>query len=292
MFASELNYFYLRKLAKLIGKDYDLTAKLYSYAVLSTASYTLGNFFCPACQGGEFSPFQPSMNLLTALFGTSIGKKVVMAITGVVLIGFVTGHLVGNMQIFAPPEKINHYAHFLESLGSGLWLIRGFLLLTVVLHIWTAVVLTLEDLAARPEKYGAKNTIQASYASRTMRWSGFIVLAFLLFQLAHFTARVTHPEFNDMMAPLSDGTMVRDVYSMMVLGFSNPLVTGFYIFSIGLLSLHLSHGISSLFQSLGLRTEAWGWFLEKLALIFAWVYFLGNAAIPLYCMFVLKDKVL
>lgn len=236
--------------------------------------------------------FYPSMNLLTALFGTSIGKKVVMAITGVVLIGFVIGHLVGNMQIFAPPEKINHYAHLLESLGNGLWVIRGILLLTVVLHIWAAVVLTLENRSARPSRYEANHTIQASYASRTMRWSGFIVLAFLLFHLAHFTARVTHPEYNDLMAPLADGTLVRDVYSMMVIGFADPFITGFYILSIGLLSMHLSHGLSSLFQSLGLRTEAWGGFLDKLALVFAWAYFLGNASIPLYCMFVLKDKVL
>lgn len=236
--------------------------------------------------------FYPSMNLLTALFGTSIGKKVVMAITGVVLIGFVIGHLVGNMQIFAPPEKINHYAHLLESLGNGLWVIRGVLLLTLVLHIWVAVVLTLENRSARPGKYEVNSTIQASYASRTMRWSGFIVLAFLLFHLAHFTARVTHPGYNDLMAPLADGTMVRDVYTMMVLGFADPLITGFYILSIGLLSMHLSHGLSSLFQSLGLRTESWGGFLDKLALVFAWVYFLASASIPLYCMFVLKDKVL
>ena len=103
---------------------------------------------------------------------------------------------------------------------------------------------------------------------------------------------MTHPEYNDLMAPLADGTMVRDVYSMMVLGFADPFITGFYILSIGLLSMHLSHGLSSLFQSLGLRTEAWGGFLDKLALVFAWVYFLGNVSIPLYCMFVLKDKVL
>ena len=113
------------------------------------------------------------------------------------------------------------------------------LLLTVVLHIWAAVVLTLENRSARPSRYDANNTIQASYASRTMRWSGFIVLAFLLFHLAHFTARVTHPEYNDLMAPLADGTMVRDVYSMMVIGFADPFITGFYILSIGLLSMHL-----------------------------------------------------
>lgn len=231
------------------------------------------------------------MNLLSALFGTSIGKKVIMAVTGVVLIGFVIGHLVGNLQIFGPPEKINHYAHFLQGLGGGLWAIRGFLLLMLVLHVWSAVVLTLENRSARPTGYQANNTIQASYASRTMRWSGFIVLAFLLFHLAHFTLRVTHPEYNTWMTELHDGTVVRDVYRMMVEGFSVWWVSAFYILSIGLLSLHLSHGLSSLFQSLGLRTETWGGFLDKLSVLFAWVYFLGNAAIPLYCMFYLKDCV-
>jgi succinate dehydrogenase / fumarate reductase cytochrome b subunit len=227
------------------------------------------------------------MNLLNALFGTSIGKKVIMAVSGVVLIGFVIGHLVGNLQIFGPPETINHYAHLLQSLGGALWLIRGFLLLMVVLHVWSAVVLTLENRKARPSNYEVNHTIQASYASRTMRWSGFIVLAFLLFHLAHFTLRVTHPEFNDWMTQLEDGTEVRDVWKMMVVGFSSPIVTGFYILSIGLLSMHLSHGLSSLFQSLGLKSQTWGGFIDKFSVLFAWAYFLGNAAIPLYCMFVL-----
>jgi succinate dehydrogenase / fumarate reductase cytochrome b subunit len=232
------------------------------------------------------------MNLLTALFGTSIGKKVVMALTGIILIGFVFGHLVGNLQIFGPPEKINHYAHFLQSLGSGLWVVRAVLLGSVILHIWAAILLTVENWKARPANYNANTTIQATYASRTMRWSGVIVFVFILYHLAHFTVRVTHPEYNEWTSQLHDGTVVRDVYRMIVVGFSNPIVSGFYIISIALLSLHLSHGISSLFQSLGLRTEGWGGFLDKLSVILAWGYFLGNAAIPLYCMFVLKDKVL
>lgn len=232
------------------------------------------------------------MNLLTALFGTSIGKKVVMALTGIILIGFVFGHLVGNLQIFGPPEKINHYAHFLESLGSGLWVVRAVLLGSVILHIWAAVVLTLENWRARPANYDANTTIQASYASRTMRWSGVIVFVFILYHLAHFTVRVIHPEYSEWTIQLQDGTVVRDVYRMIVVGFSSPIVSGIYILSIALLSLHLSHGISSLFQSLGLRTEGWGGFLDKLSVILAWAYFLGNAAIPLYCMFVLKDKFL
>ena len=230
------------------------------------------------------------MNLLSALWKTSIGKKVIMAVSGIVLIGFVIGHLVGNLQIFGPPEKINYYAHFLEGLGGALWAIRGFLLLMLVLHVWSAIVLTLENRQARPNGYDAAHTIQATYASRTMRWSGFIVLAFLLFHLAHFTVRVTHPEYNEWTTQLEDGTEVRDVWRMMVVGFSNPLISGFYILSIGLLSLHLRHGIGSLFQSLGLRTEAWGGPLEKMGIAVAWVYFLGNAAIPLYCMFVLSDR--
>lgn len=232
------------------------------------------------------------MNLLTALFGTSIGKKVVMALTGIILIGFVFGHLVGNLQIFGPSEKINHYAHFLQGLGSGLWVVRTVLLGSVILHIWAAVVLTLENWKARPANYNANTTIQASYASRTMRWSGVIVFVFILYHLAHFTVRVTHPEYSEWTTQLHDGTVVKDVYRMIVVGFSSPIVSGFYIISIALLSLHLSHGISSLFQSLGLRTEGWGGFLDKLSVILAWGYFLGNAAIPLYCMFVLKDKVL
>lgn len=212
---------------------------------------------------------------------TSIGKKILMALTGFVLIAFVTGHLLGNLQIFLPPEKINHYAYFLESLGVWLWLIRAFLLLCLVVHVWLAIVLTVENRLARPVRYEARHTIQATRASRVMAITGLIVLAFLLYHLAAFSFRIGHPEWSARSFRLSDGTMVRDVFDMIVAGFSHVTVSVFYIFAIGLLSYHMSHGISSAFQTLGLRNHRWGGALDRIAAIFCWLYFLGNAAIPL-----------
>ena len=221
------------------------------------------------------------MNLLGSLFKSSIGKKILMALTGLVLVGFVTGHLVGNLQIFLPPAKINAYAHMLESLGAGLWLIRGFLLLCLVIHVWLAIQLTLENRAARPQAYGAEHVIRATLASRVMARTGIVVLAFVPFHLAHYTLRVGSPGWSEHTFRLTDGTLVRDVHTMMVQGFSNWLVSGFYVIAVGILAYHLSHGIVSAVQTLGLKNEKWAGQVERFAAAYCWLYFLLNAAIPL-----------
>ncbi len=218
------------------------------------------------------------MNILKALFKSSIGKKVIMAVTGFILFGFVIGHLVGNLQIFSPPEKINAYAHFLQGLGPALWAIRAFLLVTVVLHIWMAVALVLENKAARPKGYADQRTLKASYASRTMRYSGLIVFFFIVYHIMHFTVKSTHGEEMYPTAMLH-GEEVADVHSMMVLGFQDTAVSIFYLIAIALLSWHLSHGFSSMFQSIGIRSRAWSGCLNKLSVVIAILYFLGNAAI-------------
>jgi len=229
------------------------------------------------------------MHKVIQLFTSSIGKKIIMAVTGLILVGFVVGHLIGNLQLFAAPEVINTYAHFLQSMGPGLWAVRLFLLVAVGLHIWVAVQLTLENRRARPRGYDFDHTMQASYASRTMRWSGFIVLAFLLFHLAHFTARLgpfdKYNEFKAMITYQGQQIEVIDVHSMMVVGFQQPLVSLFYIVAIGLLSIHLSHGIASMFQSVGLLTNRWRSGLTKAAVVISVIYFLGNVLIPLSVLF-------
>jgi len=214
------------------------------------------------------------------LFRSSLGKKYVMAVSGVILLLFVIGHLIGNLQIFAHPDLINSYAHFLQNMGPGLWAVRLILLTAVVAHIWAAVELTLENRRARPEDYREKDTIQASYASRTMRISGFIVLAFILFHLAHFTLQVVNPQYQELYTQLEDGTVVHDVHSMMVSGFQNIWISGFYLIAIGLLSVHLRHGFASMFQSIGLRNRKIAGPLEKTSLGLSILYFAGNAAIP------------
>lgn len=204
-----------------------------------------------------------------------------MAATGLVLFGFVTGHLVGNLQIFLPPEKINAYGHMLESLGAALWLVRAFLLLCVVVHVWLAIQLTLENRAARPQGYGVEHINRATLASRIMARTGFVVLAFILFHLAHYTLRLGHPEWSEPTFTLVNGIKVRDIHTMMVQGFSNGLVSAFYILAVGVLSYHLAHGISSMLQTLGLKNEKWTTGLQRFATVYCWAYFLLNASMPL-----------
>lgn len=221
------------------------------------------------------------MNLFGSLMQSSLGKKFLMAITGLVLFGFVTGHLVGNLQIFLPAEKINNYGHMLESLGAGLWIIRSFLLMCLVLHVWLAIQLTIENRTARPQDYEVEHINRATLASRIMARTGLIVFAFLLFHLAHFTVRLGHPQWSEPTFQMANGTMVRDVYLMVVQGFGNLTVSLFYIISVGLLSYHLAHGLVSMLQTLGLKNERWTCGLERCAKAYCWAYFLLNAAIPL-----------
>jgi succinate dehydrogenase / fumarate reductase cytochrome b subunit len=232
---------------------------------------------------------------------SSLGKKYIMALSGLVLVGFVCGHMLGNLQMFLHPDWINEYAYKLQHLPYGLlWVVRLVLLVCVVAHVWTAVLLVLENHRARPQKYAVRATMQASFASRTMRYSGVILLAFIVFHVMHFTVQNIHPEFRELETTLAGvGTLhhlapklaatgvthVHDVYTMVRMGFSTDYWHGavpvFYIFAMGLLCLHLMHGISSMFQSLGLRDAVWKRRLDKAALVIALVVFVGFAAIPL-----------
>jgi succinate dehydrogenase / fumarate reductase, cytochrome b subunit len=236
------------------------------------------------------------MNLVGTLFCSSIGRKILMAVTGIVLVGFVIGHLVGNLQVFQDPDHINGYAQFLHQLGPLLWVARIGLLVSVGIHIWAATVLTLENKRARgSEPYAFKHTIRATLASRTMRITGYVVLAFIIYHLAHFTlGGAQAATFKDNLKPytmqhdysvagfpvVKGGAEVADVHSMVILGFQNPIVSLFYIVAVGLLSFHLLHGFDSMFQTLGIRSNRWSAGLRKVALLLCVAYFLGNLAIP------------
>lgn len=234
------------------------------------------------------------MSLARNLFSSSLGKKYLMALTGFVLIGFVTGHLVGNLQIFSAPDKINGYAAFLQGLGPALWAVRGFLLLCVGIHIWAAVQLTLENNEARPVNYSVRHTIRTTLSSKLMRYTGLVVFAFLLYHLAHFTFGVAvadsfktnfqytmTADYHVVGVPvIAKGAEVHDVHTMMVRGFQHPVVSIFYIIAIAMLTNHLWHGFSSAFQSLGLRTTRWAKGLQLVTRAFCVLYLLGNVAIP------------
>jgi succinate dehydrogenase / fumarate reductase cytochrome b subunit len=218
------------------------------------------------------------VNRVSAFYRTSIGQKFIVAVTGLIMIFFIIGHLLGNLQIFLGPDWVNGYAEHLRELGPILWLIRGVLFITVVLHIYFTVKLAIENKRARPKNYVRKENVKATFASRHMVVSGLVVFAFIIFHLLHFTGRRFNPQF-----PLlkSDPLNHYDVYSMMVYGFQNVYVSSFYVVGLFLLTLHLTHGASSFLQSLGLNDKKLTPKLAFFGRLFAWLIFIGYASIPL-----------
>lgn len=213
-----------------------------------------------------------------SIYRSSLGKKFVMAVTGIILFGFVFAHMVGNLKIYTGEEHFIEYAHFLRVVGAPLfgqgqllWIMRLVLLAAVVLHIAAAYQLTRMSQRSRPVAYARRRDVQASYASRTMRWGGVIILLFVIYHLLHFTFGVpaVHPTFQ------------RDnVYQNVISGFQVWYVSLFYILAMLALGLHLRHGLWSMFQSLGLNNKRWNGLVRGFATIFAIVVVVGNASIP------------
>ena len=208
-----------------------------------------------------------------------IGKKVIMAVTGVILFGYVVAHLLGNLQIFGNPDQINIYAAFLHNPANAglLWGARGALLVAVILHIVASVQLWKLKSDARPIAYVKKEDPAASYASRTMMWSGPIVAAFVIFHVLHLTAGAV--------LPLQEiGPNQPNVRANVIAGFMNPAVSAFYILAMILLCMHLYHGLWSMFQSLGFSHPRYTPKLKKGAAIFAILIAIGNCSIPIAVM--------
>jgi succinate dehydrogenase / fumarate reductase, cytochrome b subunit len=226
------------------------------------------------------------MKIIRNIFNSSLGKKYIMAVTGIALFLFVIAHMAGNLQIFFGPAVLNHYGHFLQTNPELIWPARLGLLALIGLHIWSATRLTLENRAARPVRYGEYTPAAASYASRTMYISGLIIFIFVVYHLLHFTFRVpqvnlTGQDFNTMQYITDQKIYQNDIYMMMVTGFSNIFVVIFYAIGVGLVCLHLSHGASAMLQSLGWKNEAWRPMLDKAARVIAVLIFLGYMSIPL-----------
>ena len=222
------------------------------------------------------------MNIITRIFQSSLGKKYIMAITGFFMFLFVVGHLVGNLQIFGGPEMINRYGHFLQSNLELVWPVRIVLLVFLGLHVWSSIELSLENRAARPESYAVYRPVGSTFASRTMLAGGSIVFVFIVYHLLHYTAQVRYINLTGQnFIDFQDPEKRHDIFKMMVVGFSNVWVSAFYILGIALLCLHLSHGTSSMFQSLGWKNEAYRPFLDKLARVVALLIFIGYVSIPI-----------
>jgi succinate dehydrogenase / fumarate reductase cytochrome b subunit len=208
-----------------------------------------------------------------SFYGTSVGKKVVMAVSGVIVFGFVTVHMLGNLQIFLGPDKINGYAAFLKGSKAFLWAFRGTLLLAVILHILSATLLTLQSWAARPEGYAVRKYRESTYAARTMRWGGPIIAMFVLYHLLHFTTGQLHPT-----APHFDG---HDVYNNVVHGFQVWWAAGVYIVAVSFVGLHLYHGVWSMLQTMGAAHPKYNRWRRVFAVVFAEVVWAGMVAVPL-----------
>ena len=222
-----------------------------------------------------------STSLLARVWSSSLGKKYIMALSGVALFGFVVAHMIGNLMVFLGPEGVNAYGHFLQTTPELLWPARIFLLTMLGLHFVSAALLTLENRSSRPVSYVEYDVVASSFAARTMIYSGLIVLFFVLYHILHFTMQVpgvnlTGQDFHT----FKDAKEHHDIYRMIVTGFSHPIVSLAYLVGVGLLCVHLSHGLSSMFQSLGWRKQYYRGFLDKFAVVAAVVIFLGYASIP------------
>jgi len=206
-------------------------------------------------------------------YSSTIGKKVAMAVSGCILFLFVAGHLIGNLQIYEGPEKLNRYAVLLRSMPALLWGVRVVLLAMVLLHIWTSIQLAARNIAARPVGYRMKKATGSSYASRTMYWSGPIILAFVIYHLLDFTFGKVNPHYQP-----------GNVYGNVVASFQVIPVAAFYILAMLLLCLHLYHGLWSMFQSLGIAHPRYTPLLRKGAGVVATLIAVGNISIPVAVM--------
>jgi len=205
---------------------------------------------------------------------STIGKKILVALTGLILVGFVIGHLLGNLQIFLGPEAFNDYAAFLRETKGLLWGTRIVLLGSVVLHIILTVSLVRHNRASRPIGYEQKNNIQASRASRTMIYGGLFLFFYIIYHLLHFTVGSVHPDFDPV-----------DVYENVIKGFSVWYVVVFYLGGIMALGFHLFHGAWSVFQTLGLNHPRYNQLRRTFATGLSLFVSIGYSVIPLSVLF-------
>ena len=214
-------------------------------------------------------------------WNTTIGKKSIMAVTGLILAAFVFVHLIGNLQIFLGPDQFNAYARTLRHLPELVWPVRFILLISVLLHIWSSLQLAVGKSEARPTGYVRYRPSGSSYASRTMYWSGPIIAAFIVYHLAQFTFGVGGTPYNAF-----------DAYGNVINGFRVPAVSIFYMIAMGLLCLHLRHGLWSLFQTLGFYHPRHTPRIHRLASLISLFIFFGFISIPIAVMFRVIPQIL
>jgi succinate dehydrogenase / fumarate reductase cytochrome b subunit len=213
------------------------------------------------------------------LYRSTIGKKVIMAVTGLMLVGFVIAHMAGNLQMFIGPAKMNGYAAFLKSTGELLWVARLGLLAATILHVLMAWQLSRIKANARPVDYTRRDPQVSTVASRTMRWGGVLLLVFIVFHILHMTTGTVFPMAShpDAMYPAFSET---NVYGNVISAFRNPLVSAFYVVAMLFLMLHLFHGAWSSVRTLGLTKPSRHPLHRPVATVVALVVWFGFTAIP------------
>ncbi len=206
---------------------------------------------------------------------SSVGRKVLMAVTGFFMLFFVAVHLLGNSSIFLGPGALNTYAEKLHSLGPLVWIFRGFMFLMLAVHVWFAILLTLENSAANPSKYAVKKKLKATFSGETMIWTGVLLLSFLVYHLLQFTVRVTPDILPDAVA-----NRPGDVYKMVLGSFRITTISLVYVAAMVTLFLHLSHGIQSLFQTVGCSNDKTLPKVTMVGKLISALFLVGYSAIP------------
>lgn len=206
-----------------------------------------------------------------AFLSSSVGKKSVMAVTGLILFGFVVGHMIGNLQAYLGPSAMNAYAEWLRELlhGAGLWIVRAVLVGAVGLHVWAGVSLAWDNAMARPVGYRVVHHERSTYASRTMIWSGPILALFVIYHLLHLTTGTLHPDF-----------VPGDAYGNFVTGFQSLPVSLVYVFAMLALGVHMYHGIWSMLQTLGLAHPRYNPLRHAFSGAITGIVILGNISFP------------
>ena len=229
---------------------------------------------------------------LVDLYSTAVGKKYAMGATGIGLMGFVLFHMIGNLKMYAGAADLDHYAHFLQTLlyplapkGWVLWILRGGLISMLFLHLHAAWSLTVLNRKARPVKYQSSRDYQvANFASRTMRYSGIVILAFVAWPLLDLTFGVVNPEVGKMITHAGDEEAVKSVYASVVYSFQRTPVALFYVVANVLLGIHLFHGAWSIFQSFGWNNPRFNKWRRSFATGFAALVVVGNVSFPVAVM--------
>ncbi|NOT09302.1 MAG: succinate dehydrogenase cytochrome b subunit [Gemmatimonadales bacterium] len=214
------------------------------------------------------------MGWIAGFYRSTIGRKIVMAATGLLLVGFVAAHMTGNLLIFRGRDAFDAYSHFLQGLGGLLWLGRGILLASLLLHVHSAWTLTRQAQAARIDGYAESDPRAATRSARAMRWGGVLLLVFIVYHIFHLTVGSVHPDFRR-----------GEAYGNVMTGLGVSWVALFYLAAMGALALHLRHGVSSLFQTLGVNHPHLNPVFAKVATALAFVVPLGFAAVPLAVLF-------